>query len=173
MYKRQSWKRPIRRPSSIRTSTAARYSSAEYRAPVPTTSRNPGSSSSRCPSLRRCAARAAPLNHRVWKASTGSVKSGSVSVTYAPSSASRSTPRRTADATAGRTATCPPSEGEYATRSPRTPSARASVYDPGTGPSADQSRASGVPMTSSISAASAASRVIGPTCARVPKALAG
>ena len=39
--------------------------------------------------------------------------------------------------------------------------------------SADQSRESGVPMTSSSSAASAASRVIGPTCARVPKALAG
>ncbi len=56
--------------------------------------------------------RAAPVNHRVWKASTGSVKSGSVSSTYAPSPASRSTARRTAAATAGRTATWPPKEGE-------------------------------------------------------------
>ncbi len=109
----------------------------------------------------------------MWKASTGSARSGSVSSTYAPSPASRSTARRTTAATPGSTRTCPPSDGENATRSPRTPPPSASENDPGPGGSADQSRESGAAIASSSSAASAAVRVIGPTCASVPNALAG
>ena len=74
----------------------------------------------------------------------------------------------------GCTATWPPREGEYATRSPRDtagqPVHEGAVHG---GPSCDQSRGSGPLMTSISRAASAASRVIGPTCASVPNALAG
>ncbi|GGX20090.1 hypothetical protein GCM10010353_39070 [Streptomyces chryseus] len=108
----------------------------------------------------------------MWNASTGSAKSGSASSTYAPSPASRSTAARTAAATSGRTATCPPKDAEYATRRPFTPPSRAAVMLP-PGASWDQSRQSGPLMTSISSAASAASRVIGPTWASVPKGLEG
>ena len=117
---------------------------AVARAPCAQISRSPGSSNSRCCGPRCWVTRAAPLNHRVWKASTGSVKSGSASSTYAPSSASRSTARRTAAATAGRTATCPPRDGRVGDPQPAHPARQARRgRSPAAGPQRDQSRESG------------------------------
>src|SRR3954452_10270706 len=149
---------------------ASRKSTAEEAAPCAATRRSPGST--RSSTSYASSSFAAPDHQKMWKASIGSVKPGSIGVTSAPCSARISTAARPSASTSESLLT-KPRFGEKAILSPATPSSRPSRKDRVGVGIADQSRASYPVMRSSMAAASRTDRVIGPTCDKVPKALGG
>ena len=158
-------------PSSARRLCAAIRSVALSRVPSAAMASSPGSIPARSASAIRCRRAAAPANQSVWNSASQSPAGKRTGCSSAPAASSCRQVAAKSAATSG--ATVPQGGSSHTpSRSPRNGTGPASTRGYGTGDWC-QSRRSRADSTSSMAAASATPRVIGPRWATVPKALAG